>query len=121
MMLVGLALDLALGWPGWLHARIGHPVTWLGAVISALERRWNTGGRGRRLAAGGITVLVVVALAAVPALAVQGILPAGIAGTLIGGVLAWPFIALRSMHDHVAAVADRWRAAISTPRAQLSP
>ena len=106
MMLVGLALDLALGWPGWLHARIGHPVTWLGAVISALERRWNTGGRGRRLAAGGITVLVVVALAALPALAVQGILPAGIAGMLIGGVLAWPFIALRSMHDHVAAVAD---------------
>ncbi|MDZ7710244.1 MAG: adenosylcobinamide-phosphate synthase CbiB [Roseovarius sp.] len=104
MMLVGLALDLCLGWPGWLHARIGHPVTWLGAVISALERWLNHGARGRRLVSGGLTVAVVIALAALSALAVQGMLPDGIAGVVTGGVLAWPLIALRSMHDHVAAV-----------------
>ena len=105
MMLVGLALDLCLGWPGWLHARIGHPVTWAGAVISALERWLNHGARGRRLVSGGFTTAVVIALVALPALAVQGMLPEGIAGVVIGGVLAWPLIALRSMHDHVAAVA----------------
>ena len=106
MMLVGLALDLAFGWPGWLHARIGHPVTWLGAVISLLEARWNSGGRGRRLAMGGLATAAAVALAALPALAVQWMLPDGLAGPLIGGVLAWPLIALRSMHDHVSAVAE---------------
>jgi len=105
MMLVGLALDLCLGWPGWLHARIGHPVMWLGAVIAALEARWNSGARARRLAMGGLATAAAVTLAAVPALAVQWMLPGGIAGALIGGVLAWPLIALRSMHDHVAAVA----------------
>ncbi|MFB9148630.1 adenosylcobinamide-phosphate synthase CbiB [Roseovarius ramblicola] len=105
MMLTGLALDLALGWPARLHARIGHPVTWLGAAIAALEGRWNTGPRGRRLAAGALTALAVVALAAVPALALQRLLPDNLPGILLGGVLVWPLIALRSMHDHVAAVA----------------
>jgi len=105
MMLVGLALDLALGWPARVHARIGHPVTWLGAAITALEGRWNTGARGRRLAAGALTALAVVALAALPALALQRLLPDGLTGILLGGALAWPLIALRAMHDHVAAVA----------------
>ena len=105
MMLVGLALDLCLGWPGWLHARIGHPVTWLGAMISALEGRWNAGSRNIRIGMGALCVALVLAIVAGPALAVQGMLPEGVAGVVIGGVLAWPLIALRSMHDHVAAVA----------------
>jgi adenosylcobinamide-phosphate synthase len=105
MMLVGLALDLGLGWPGWLHARIGHPVTWLGAAIGSLEARWNAGSRAWRLGTGALATLAVVAIAAVPAVALQWLLPDNLLGILLGGVLAWPLIALRSMHDHVAAVA----------------
>ena len=105
MMLVGLALDLCLGWPGWLHARIGHPVTWLGAAIAALEGWLNRGDRTIRIGMGALCVVVIVALALAPALLLQGLLPEGIAGVLLGGALAWPLIALRSMHDHVAAVA----------------
>ncbi|WP_071795903.1 adenosylcobinamide-phosphate synthase CbiB [Natronohydrobacter thiooxidans] len=103
MMLVALALDLLLGWPAWLFARIGHPVTWAGALIAALERRWNH-GRQRR-AKGGALVLGLVGLAAGVGLALQALLPGGWAGVLIGGVLAWPLVALRAMHDHVTAVA----------------
>ncbi|MFO7757932.1 MAG: adenosylcobinamide-phosphate synthase CbiB [Roseovarius sp.] len=106
MMLTGLAIDLVLGWPGRLHARIGHPVTWLGRVISVLEARWNNGPRSIRFRMGALTIGIVVALALVPAVLVQLLLPAGPLGWLIGGVLAWPLIALRSMHDHVAAVAQ---------------
>ncbi|MCA0943092.1 adenosylcobinamide-phosphate synthase CbiB [Salipiger pacificus] len=105
MMLGGMALDLAVGWPDGLYTRIGHPVTWLGKVISALERRLNRGGRRRRLWLGALTTLLTVALAAVPALAVQALLPEGLAGSLIGALLAWPLIAMRAMHEHVAAVA----------------
>lgn len=103
MMLVALALDLLIGWPGWLYARIGHPVTWLGALISALERRWNRGGARRAL--GVALVLVVVGLAAGLGFALQAVLPGGWPGVVLGGVLAWPLVALRSMHEHVAAVA----------------
>lgn len=105
MMLVALAIDLGIGWPGWLHARIGHPVTWLGAVISALEARCNGGNRTRRIGMGALCVVLVLAVAVVPALAVQWRLPDGIPGVILGGVLAWPLIALRAMHAHVAAVA----------------
>jgi len=104
MMLVAMALDLALGWPAWLFARIGHPVTWLGRLISALEARLNRSGTNRR-ARGVATAVIVTAAAAVPAAMVQMLLPEGWPRILIGGVLAWPLVALRSMHDHVAAVA----------------
>ncbi|MCA0996221.1 adenosylcobinamide-phosphate synthase CbiB [Alloyangia pacifica] len=105
MMLGGMALDLLLGWPGWLYARIGHPVTWLGHAITALERRWNHGARPRRLALGALAVALIVALAVLPALAIQSALPDSLAGSLIGAALAWPLIAMRAMHAHVAAVA----------------
>jgi len=105
MMLAGLALDLMLGWPDRLYARIGHPVTWLGRLITALEARLNTGTHLIRLRMGALTTLITIAAAMLPALALQAMLPDGPLGWLIGGVLAWPLIALRSMHDHVATVA----------------
>lgn len=101
MMAVAMALDLALGWPAALFARIGHPVTWIGALIAALDRRWNHGRRGPGIAA----ALAVVGLVGGVAALVQALLPGGWPGVVIGGVLAWPFLAIRSMHDHVAAVA----------------
>ena len=105
VMLAGLALDLCLGWPGRLYARIGHPVTWLGRVISACEARLNRGSDGERLRGGLATTLIVTLMAALPAWAVQAALPDGWAGIMIAAVLAWPLIALRAMHDHVRAVA----------------
>ena len=35
-MLLALAVDAVLGWPSPIHAWIGHPVTWIGALIAAL-------------------------------------------------------------------------------------
>jgi len=103
-MLIALGIDAAIGWPAWLFLRIGHPVTWAGALIGALEARLNRGG-GRR-AKGVLTALVVIGLAGgVPALLVA-LLPGGWIGTLVAGVLAWPLVAVRSMFQHVAAVAD---------------
>lgn len=105
LMLGGVALDLLLGWPARLFKAVGHPVTWMGRAISALERGLNRGGRARRLAAGALCTVVLVALAALPAWALQALLPDTVFGALLGAALAWPFIAMRSMHDHVAAVA----------------
>lgn len=101
MMLVAMAVDLCLGWPDALFRRIGHPVTWLGALISGLERRLN---RRRRPAGVAVAVIVIGTAAGIGAL-VQALLPGGWPGVLIGGVLAWPLVAVRSMHDHVVRVA----------------
>lgn len=104
-MLVAMAIDAVLGWPDTLYRRIGHPVTWLGRLIAALEARLNTGGDGRRRVAGVVTALLVTATAGLAGWVLMAALPGGWIGTVLAGVLAWPLVAVRSMHQHVAAVA----------------
>ncbi|TIO49744.1 MAG: cobalamin biosynthesis protein, partial [Mesorhizobium sp.] len=38
---LSLAIERALGYPDWLFNAIGHPVTWIGRLISFLDRRLN--------------------------------------------------------------------------------
>ena len=106
-MLIALAIDAALGWPAWLHARIGHPVTWIGRLIASLDRRWNvaTATAPLRRAAGMGTALSVIAITVAVAATLAAALPDGWSGSVLTGVLAWPLVAGRSLHDHVAAVA----------------
>lgn len=106
MMLVAMVIDLALGWPDRLFAAIGHPVTWIGAFIRGLDRQLNRDAAGdfSRRVAGAVTCLVVTGVAAALALVVQLSLPQGWVGVLIGGLLAWPFVAVRAMYAHVVAV-----------------
>ena len=103
-MLVAMAIDAAIGWPDALYRRIGHPVTWIGKLISALERAWNKGDTRRRVFTGLAACLLTVGTAAATGALLWFILPGGLAGAVLAGVLAWPLLAVRSMHDHVAAV-----------------
>jgi adenosylcobinamide-phosphate synthase len=106
-MVVAMAMDCVLGWPGAFYARIGHPVTWLGRLINVLDARWNRDNYPvwlRRLA-GLFATLFVTGLASVLALAVQIAFVSGWSKVLLVGILAWPFVALRSLYQHVAAVA----------------
>lgn len=106
-MAVALALDGLLGWPSGLYARIGHPVTWLGRLIDALDRRFNRAGDPpwMRRTAGAAAAVFVIALAASLGWAVQIALEPAWSRVLLLGIFAWPFVAVRSLHDHVAAVA----------------
>lgn len=106
-MILALGLEAAVGWPDRLYARIGHPVTWIGRLISALDRRWNREAvpeRARR-GLGLLAVIVVVGLTVGVTAALEAVLPGGLAGVLLLAVLAWPLLAARSLWDHVAAVA----------------
>ena len=104
-MLLAALLDTAFGWPGAAVRRIGHPVVWMGTLIDGLRARLDHGSAARRRAIGALTVLLVTAAAALPALLVQTALPDGISGTVLTAVLAWPLVAIRALRDHVAAVA----------------
>ncbi len=103
-MLIAMAIDAAFGWPDALYRRIGHPVTWIGRLISLLEKRWNGGEPDARRLAGITACLLVVLVTVGAAIFVLAILPSGVIGMVIAGALAWPFLAIRSMYDHVAAV-----------------
>lgn len=107
MMLVALIVDGAIGWPARLFAAVGHPVTWFGRLIALLDARWNisTYRADSRRFAGSVAVGAVAAAAAIPALAVQHLLADGWEAAVLGGLVAWPLVASRSLHDHVKAVA----------------
>ncbi|VIO71866.1 Cobalamin biosynthesis protein CobD [Bradyrhizobium ivorense] len=102
-----MALDALIGWPNWLFARVGHPVTWLGSLIDAVDGGWNRSSDppALRRAAGVAGALLVIALAVAVGWAVQTALGSGWVRVIVVGILAWPLVALRSLHDHVAAVA----------------
>ncbi len=106
IMAVAFSVDVVFGWPKALFERLSHPVVWIGALISLCEKHWNTGCDARRLWAGALTVTVVLLASVLPAAALQAALPGGWGAILVLGILAWPLVAVRSMHDHVAAIRD---------------
>ncbi|SFH71158.1 adenosylcobinamide-phosphate synthase [Bradyrhizobium sp. Gha] len=107
-MVVAMAVDALMGWPSPLFARIGHPVTWLGRLIAAIDSGWNRASDppGLRRAAGLAGAFLVIAIAVVLGRVLQSALASGWIQIVLVGILAWPLVALRSLHDHVAAVAD---------------
>lgn len=94
---IALLIDALIGWPQALYRRIGHPVTWLGRLIAALDRALNRGcARGAK---GALAALVVIAIAVIPAAFAQVWL-----GPWAAAILAWPLVAARSLDEHVRAV-----------------
>ena len=106
-MVVAMSVDALLGWPDPLFARIGHPVTWLARLIDFQDKNWNrsSASAGVRRAAGAAAALIVIALAVAAASAIQSLLISEWSRIYVAGILAWPLVALRSLYDHVAAVA----------------
>ncbi|CAN7223858.1 adenosylcobinamide-phosphate synthase CbiB [Bradyrhizobium sp. LjRoot220] len=107
-MAVAMTVDALVGWPGGLFSRIGHPVTWLGRLISLLDRSWNRSADApaiRRIA-GLAAALLVIGLCVALGWIVQAVLSPRWGGVMILGILAWPMVALRSLYDHVDAVAQ---------------
>jgi adenosylcobinamide-phosphate synthase len=82
-------------------------VTWLGRLIAAIDAAWNLASDSSTLrrAAGIAGAVVVITLAVALGWLLQSVLPSGWIGIALAGILAWPLVALRSLHDHVAAVA----------------
>ncbi|WGD49551.1 adenosylcobinamide-phosphate synthase CbiB [Bradyrhizobium sp. CB1650] len=122
-MVVAMAVDALVGWPGPLFARIGHPVTWLGRVIGGIDTAWNrtSDAPAFRRVAGSAGAFVVIALSVALGWVLQAMLSAGWIQIVLVGVLAWPLVALRSLGDHVAAVADPLRTGdIAGARAAVS-
>jgi adenosylcobinamide-phosphate synthase len=105
--LLALVIEAALGYPPPLLRVIGHPVTWIGAMIDALERRFNrqaASPRARRLAGVAVLATVVAGTAAI-AFTIEYALLLVPFGTLAVALLASTLLAQRSLHDHVARVA----------------
>jgi len=108
LALVAMLIELALGYPDGLLRVFGHPVTWIGRLIAALDRRLNreTAGTEQRRIAGVAALLTVLVVVGAVALIVEHVLWRLPFGLLMTGLVASTLIAQRSLHRHVADVAD---------------
>lgn len=104
-----LLLDASLGWPDWLYRRIGHPVGLFARVINACETAWSRPDftEGARRGLGVLCVAILLGVAGGGAWLIQLALVQllGNWAWLAIAVLAWPGLAVRSLHDHVVPVA----------------
>jgi adenosylcobinamide-phosphate synthase len=101
-------VEAAVGYPAFVYRAIGHPVTWMGRLLGALDRRLNREGdsaEARRRA--GIAALAILLTAGIGgAVFFQWSVSNGTIGAILTVIAATTMIAQRSMYDHVRAVAD---------------
>ncbi len=111
LLAAALLIEAAAGYPDALFRAISHPVVWIGNLIGWLDRRLNRDGAAPALrrAAGVAALVLALAAAVLPALALQflafAVLPRLLALLLLA-VLASTLLAQRSLYTHVRAVAE---------------
>jgi adenosylcobinamide-phosphate synthase len=104
---LSLALEAKLGYPDRLFRRVGHPVTWIGRLISFIDRRLNRAtdsDRMRRLC-GVAALVVIVAVPGIIAYAVERLLLLHALGFFVVILLGTTLLAQKSLAEHVEAVA----------------
>src|SRR5580700_9095428 len=107
LALLAMMIELCAGYPQALLRAIGHPVTWIGRLIAALDRLLNrdTADAYWRRGAGIVAILLLLGIVGAIAFVVERELlrlPFGLIGV---AVVASTLIAQRSLHQHVADVA----------------
>ncbi|RWN00482.1 MAG: cobalamin biosynthesis protein [Mesorhizobium sp.] len=106
---LSLAIERALGYPDWLFNAIGHPVTWIGRLISFLDRRLNraTDSDELRRRRGVQALLVILLVPAAIGLTLHVLLwlifPSGL---VIAAILSSSLLSQKSLAEHVEDVAD---------------
>jgi adenosylcobinamide-phosphate synthase len=102
-----LIVERVTGYPDWLYARIGHPVTWIGWLITWLDRAWNREGDvfRTRKRMGVMALIVLLAVTILVALVIEAGLLALPFGFVFLVLAAASLPAQKSLESHVKAVA----------------
>jgi adenosylcobinamide-phosphate synthase len=102
-----LVVERIIGYPDWLFRRIGHPVTWIGWLITQLDDRWNreTDGFEKRRRMGVLALLVLLGAMIAISLLVETALLSVVVGPVLLVLVAATLPAQKSLDSHVDAVA----------------
>ncbi|QPC86640.1 cobalamin biosynthesis protein CobD [Mesorhizobium sp. NBSH29] len=106
---LALILERYIGYPVPLLRAAGHPVMWIGAVISVLDTYLNKPNFSvrRRTMHGMVALIIIVLLPAVLASLLSGLVSwMFVWGFVIVAILASTLLAQKSLRSHVAAVAE---------------
>ena len=107
-VLVAMLVELAAGYPLRLYRAVGHPVSWIGNLITLLDDRLNgaTAAPQMRRRNGIAALLVLLAIVGVIAFITEYVLLRVPLGGLVAALVASTFVAQRSLYQHVTDVAD---------------
>ena len=112
ILITACGIEAVLAYPAIVFGAIGHPVSWIGALISALESRLNRPdySAAMRRAAGVMTVLLLIAVSLGLGLALEiAVRSVPILGFILAVVIVAALIAAGSLDQHVRAVAAALR------------
>jgi adenosylcobinamide-phosphate synthase len=115
---LALLLERLFGYPPPLLKAIGHPVIWMGWLISRLEAQLNKGSR-RKLRGAAMLAILLLATAAV-AVAIAFALRLIPLGWVIEAILATSLLAQKELGRAVRAVADALAHSLEAGRKQVS-
>ncbi|HQZ13464.1 MAG TPA: adenosylcobinamide-phosphate synthase CbiB [Devosia sp.] len=113
---LALLLERFIGYPRALYPIIRHPVVWMGALISLLDKRLNTGpGRGR----GVVALLILLLVTAAVTVPIAWGLRSFPFGWVIEALLATTLLAQKELGRAVRAVADALGHSLDAGRQQV--
>jgi len=104
LALAAVLAEAAIGYPAFVHRAIGHPVTWMGALLTVLDTLFNRPDLGR--ARGILALAVLLGVTGFAAVALDRLFAFGPIGAVLLVLTASGLIAQNSLHRHVRAVAD---------------
>jgi adenosylcobinamide-phosphate synthase len=108
LALLALLIELMVGYPEGLARSVGHPVTWMGRLITWLDQRLNRDEADpeTRRRAGAVAMLVLLGIVGGVAFLIEWTLLLLPLGFIVVALLASTLLAQRSLFMHVASVAD---------------
>jgi adenosylcobinamide-phosphate synthase len=117
---LALLIERFTGYPDFLAHSIGHPVQWIGTLISRLDAQMNPEGKPGSRLAGIVALLVLLIVTGGLAVTVAIFLRKLPYGWIAEAIIATPFLAQKSLADHVRAVADGLDRSLAEGRGAVS-
>lgn len=105
---LAILLDRLLGYPRPIQNKIGHPVEWVGALLTKIEGFLNTTGIGpaRLKVRGSATLLILLISVAIPTALISAFLAQFAYGWAVNALLATSLVAQHSLRLHIQAVSQ---------------
>ncbi len=122
LTLLALVSEALAGYPEALFRRIGHPVTWIGALIGWLDARLNRADwpAERRRRAGVLALALLLGLGLGVGVVAQSALLRLPLGLALLALVSSSLLAQRSLHAHVAEVARALESSLDDGRAAVA-
>ena len=105
---LAMMIEASVGYPAALFAAIGHPVTWMGRLIAALDKRFNEPAQSfeARRRAGILALLILLTVTGFVGVLAEILLTSLPLGLVLVAAVASTLLAARSLDEHVRRVAD---------------